>query len=100
MKFNWAKEKQLKEKIGPIKELSIETMKGIVTHSRRQSTLECCERRSLFLVSRVQNLVQCINEMGWLKKENILIEHEKHENVRIENSKKYALKIENLQQSK
>ena len=37
--------------------------------------------------------------MGWLKKENILADHERHQSIRIEDSKKHALKIENVQEN-
>ena len=38
--------------------------------------------------------------MGWLKEENILIDHERHQSVWIENWEQYALKIGNLKQNK
>ena len=41
-----------------------------------------------------------IEEIGWLKKENILVNYERPQNFRIENSKQYALKIENVQKQK
>ena len=37
--------------------------------------------------------------MGYLKKENILVDNKKHQSIRIKNSKQYALKIENVLQN-
>ena len=41
-----------------------------------------------------------IKEIGWLKKENILVDHKRHQSARMENSKQYSLKRENVQQNK
>ena len=38
-----------------------------------------------------------IKEMGWLKKEKIMVVQERHQSIRIENLKNYTLKIENVQ---
>ena len=38
--------------------------------------------------------------MKWLKKENLLIDLERHEIVRMDNLKQSALKIENVQENK
>ena len=45
-------------------------------------------------------MLQNIKEMGWLKKENILVVDKIHESVRGENSKQSTRKIENIQQNK
>ena len=36
--------------------------------------------------------------MGWLKKESILVDNERHESIRIENAKEYDWKIGNVQE--
>ena len=41
-----------------------------------------------------------IKGIGWFKKENMLVDHERHESVRIETSKQYSLEIENVQKNK
>ena len=41
-----------------------------------------------------------MKEMGWLKKENLRVDHEGHESIWVENAKQYAKKIENIQQNK
>ena len=38
-----------------------------------------------------------IKKIGWLKKENILVDHERYQSVKMENQKQYDLKIENVQ---
>ena len=39
-------------------------------------------------------------ELGWFKREKILVDHERHDSVRIENSKQLALKIDDVQYNK
>ena len=58
-------------------------------------------RKTLVILSKLRlKFGANIKEKEWLKKENILVDYERHQDVRTENSKKYAVKIENVQQNK
>ena len=66
----------------------------------KKNRREVWSRKSAVISQLCLKLCANVKEMRQLKKENVLIDNERHESARRKFSKQYALKIENVLQNK